>query len=146
MKYSTEIDIQLPLNKVITLFDNPDNLKHWQPNLVSFEPVSGETGQPGAKSKLVYQRGKRRIEMIETITERDLPKAFSGSYETKGVFNTQQNTFIALDGHTTKWYAKTDFKFSGVMKVVALFMGMGAFRKETMKFQEQFKAFAETAT
>ena len=36
MKYQNEIEINLPLNRVIELFDNPDNLKRWQPGLESF--------------------------------------------------------------------------------------------------------------
>lgn len=36
MKYTCEITINQPLNKVIELFDNPDNLKHWQPGLASW--------------------------------------------------------------------------------------------------------------
>ena len=57
MKYSTEIEINLPLKKVIELFDNSENLKKWMPDLVSFEHLSGEPGQVGAKSKMRYQMG-----------------------------------------------------------------------------------------
>ena len=67
MKYTLEIDIHLPREKVIELFDNPDNMKHWQPGLLSFEPLSGTPGTVGAKSQLKYLMGKREIEMVETI-------------------------------------------------------------------------------
>jgi len=80
MNYSTTIDIDLPIDRVIELFDNPDNMKKWQPQLESFEHVSGESGKPGAKSKLKYKMGKREVEMIETITVNNLPDEFSGTY------------------------------------------------------------------
>jgi len=35
MKYEIEIDISLSRNKVIELFDNPDNMSKWQPGFVS---------------------------------------------------------------------------------------------------------------
>ena len=67
MKYKLEIEIDLPRKKVIDLFDNPDNMRHWQEGFVSFEPLSGTPGQVGAKSRLKYIMGKRDIEMVETI-------------------------------------------------------------------------------
>lgn len=144
MEYSTEIDINSPLAQVIELFDNPDNLKHWQPTLVSVELISGEAGQPGAKTRLIYRRGKKAtLQMIETITKRDLPKEFSGTYEAKGVFNIQKNEFIDVGHGKTRWKSDTKFTFSGIMKIVAFFLGKNSFRKETMKFKQLFKEFAE---
>ena len=59
MKYTVDIIIDLPRPKVVTLFDNPDNMHKWQPDLVSFDHLSGDPGQPGAKSKLHYKMGKK---------------------------------------------------------------------------------------
>lgn len=144
MKYTCQIDIDLPRDRVIELFDNPDNLSKWQPHLVSFEPVSGVPGQPGAASRLVCQMGTRRVEMIETVTARDLPVEFSATYEAKGVFNTMRNGFEDRGG-STRWTVESEFVFGGMMKIVALFMG-GSFKKETVKFLKDFKAFAESHT
>ena len=77
MKYTCEIDLALPIKKVIELFDNPENMSKWQPGLVSFEHLSGEPGQPGAKSKLLYDMNGRKIEMIGTIDVRNLPTDYS---------------------------------------------------------------------
>lgn len=142
MNYTLEIDINLPRTKVIELFDNPDNLKHWQPGLVSFEPLSGKPGEIGAKSKLKYKMGKREIEMIETITARNLPDEFSGIYEAKGVWNENKNYFSEVDENTTKWTSEVDFQFSGFMKLIGMLMP-GSFKKESCKYMENFKAFAE---
>ncbi|MFQ5507583.1 MAG: SRPBCC family protein [Planctomycetota bacterium] len=51
--YTVEVDIDLPRERVIELFDNADNLYKWQPGLQSFEHLSGEPGQPGASSRMV---------------------------------------------------------------------------------------------
>ncbi|MFT5053779.1 MAG: hypothetical protein ACI97X_000799 [Oceanospirillaceae bacterium] len=59
MQFSCSVEIALPLARVIELFDNSDNLMKWQDGLVSFEHLEGEPGKPGAKSKLVFQNGKR---------------------------------------------------------------------------------------
>ncbi|HLG32844.1 MAG TPA: SRPBCC family protein [Ignavibacteriaceae bacterium] len=142
MKYTTEIEINQPVNKVIELFDNPDNMKLWMEGLQSFEPLNGTPGQPGAKSRLKFKMGKREIEIIETITTRNLPEEFSGTYEAKGVFNIVSNKFIPISGTKTKFVADHEFQFSGIMKVMGILMP-GAFKKQSMKYLEKFKEFAE---
>ena len=142
MKYSNEVIINLPIKKVIELFDSEENLFKWQPELLSFEHLSGEKGEVGAKSKMNYKMGKREIEMIETITVKNLPKEFSATYEAKGVWNEMKNYFEEIDGTTTRWRSESYFKFSGFMKLIGFFMP-GSFQKQSQKSLEQFKAFAE---
>lgn len=142
MKYTNEIVINRSREEVVQLFDNPDNMKHWQEGFLSLEHISGEPGTVGAKSKLSYQMGKRYVEMIETITARNLPDEFSGTYEAKGVWNEVKNYFTEEEDGTTKWVAACEFRFSGFMKIIAFFM-RGAFKKQSMKYLESFKKFAE---
>jgi uncharacterized membrane protein len=52
MEYTSEIEIDSPVAKVIELFDNPDNLDKWMKRLQSFESISGKPVQVGAKSIL----------------------------------------------------------------------------------------------
>ena len=142
MKYTSQVTINLPRARVIELFDNPDNLKLWQEGLQSFEHVSGTAGEPGAKSKLVYATDRRRIEMIETVTLRDLPDAFNGTYDAQGVHNIQNNRFIEDGPERTRWVSESEFQFSGFMRLLSPFI-QGSIRKESQKLLEDFKAFAE---
>lgn len=142
MKYQCEVIVNLPRERVVKLFDNPDNLKYWQPGLKSFEFLSGSPGEPGSRAKLKYRMGKKEIEMIETITKRDLPDEFSGTYETKGVWNSVANKFIPIEKDKTKIVSDVEFKLTGFMKLMGFFMP-GAFKKESQKFLDQFKAYAE---
>ena len=48
MKYTLEILIDQPREKVVELFDNPDNMKHWQEGFVSLTHISGTPGEIGA--------------------------------------------------------------------------------------------------
>ena len=106
MKYSHEIIVNLPRSKVIELFDNQDNLKKWMKGLQSFEHISGEQGKAGSKSKFVFDMNGRKVEMVETITKRNLPEEFSGTFEAKGVFNIQENFFNEVEPGKTKWTTK----------------------------------------
>ncbi|MEL7122977.1 MAG: SRPBCC family protein [Bacteroidota bacterium] len=143
MKYTTQVEINRPVAEVIKLFDDPDNLAKWQDGLQSFEHLSGTPGKTGAKSRLVYQIGRRTIEMIETIESRNLPDEFSGTYEAKNVFNRVVNRFTPIEENKTLYVAEQEFKFSGFMKIMA-WLTPGAFRKESQKSLEAFKKFAET--
>jgi len=144
MRYEMETIINLPRDRVIELFDSFENLKEWQEGLVSHEHLSGEPGRPGAKTKLLYDMGKRRVEMIETILTRDLPDEFSGTYDAKGVHNIVRNFFYD-EGETTRWVLDSDFRFHGMMRLMSLVMPGSMFKKQTRQTMEAFKKFAESA-
>ena len=83
MKYSKEIIIDLPREEVVKLFDSEENMYKWMEGLQSTEQLEGTPGQVGAKMKLSFKMGKREIDMVETITHRNLPEEFFGTYEAK---------------------------------------------------------------
>lgn len=143
MKYTQEIIINKPIKEVVALFDNPNNLYEWMEGLQKFEHLSGTPGEPGAKSKLLFKMGNREIEMIETITVRDLPTEFSGTYEANGVFNIQKNKFISIADNQTKHVTENEFQFKGVMMKLMGFLMPGAFKKQSYKYLKAFKTFAE---
>jgi len=146
MKYTTDIVIHLPRERVIALFDDPHNLKRWQPTLRSFERIDGEPGQVGARSRLRYRERDRDIELIETVTRRELPERFAGTYEMAGVWNQVDNSFEAVAEDETRWTAEVEFRFSNPMFALLGWLIPGMYRKQTEKFMKLFKDFAENQT
>lgn len=144
MKYTIEIDIDLPRERVIELFDNPDNMQHWQPGFISFEHMEGTPGQVGAKSKINYNVKGRKFELIETITVKNLPDEFSGTFEAKGMFNKINNYFTEEGPNKTKWTSENEFIPKGFLKILAWLMP-SSFKKSSMKYLTNFKEFAENA-
>ena len=145
MNYTCEVVINLPRERVISLFDDPANLVKWQPGLVSFEPLTGVPGQPGARSRLTYRLGRRTIEMVETVTTRNLPREFSGTYATEGGCSTVRNEFHEETASRTRWLAHSEYRCDGLPMRLMSWLMPSAFRRQTQKFMDQFKAFAETA-
>lgn len=143
MKYTLEILIDRPIENVIALFDNVDNMYKWMEGLQKVEHISGTPGQPGAKMKLYYKMGKREIDMVETVTVRNLPHEFSGTYEAKGVFNIVKNFFVKVSDTQTKYSTEQEFQFKGFMKIIG-FLFPGMFKKQSMKYLEDFKRFVES--
>ena len=143
MQYTCVETIEAPRDRVVALFDDPNNLKAWQEGLVSFTHVSGEPGTPGATSEIVYQMGKRRLEMVETIELRDLPGRFVAVYEAKGVWNRNENVFDDDNGATV-WTINSEFRCSGFLKVLA-WLTPSMFSKQTRKMMRDFRTFVESA-
>ncbi|MFK7954108.1 MAG: hypothetical protein AB8B73_14765 [Ekhidna sp.] len=64
------------------------------------------------------------------------------TYETKGIFNTQNNYFKE-EGDKTRWISVSEFQCSGFMKVISFFFGEKTFKKQSQVYMYDFKAFAE---
>jgi len=146
MKYSTEITLDLPREEVIKKLDNADNLKHWQRGLVSVEHLEGIPGNTGAKMKLKYILGKRKMELVETITKRNFPDEFHANYDMDGIHNVQENYFEELPDGKTKWRSEAEFQFTSLMMKMMGFLMPGTFKKQSKKYLMDFKAFAEKGT
>lgn len=142
MKYSQEIIIRLPREEVISKMEKPENFKLWQKGFISYKHVSGSPGKEGSRSKLVCIINGREIEMIETIIKSNLPKELHTTYETKGLYNIQKNYFEEESGTSTRWVSYSEFQFSGFMKLIGKLMP-GTFKKQSLQFMKDFKAFAE---
>ncbi len=142
MRYTVGVDLDLPRDRVVELFDSTENLYKWQEGLQSFEPLEGEPGQKGSTAKMSFLMGKRKLEMVETIDKRNLPDELDTTYEARGCLNVCKNRFIELGPDKTRWEADQQFKFSGPMKLFAWMMP-GAFKKVSLKYMTDFKAFAE---
>lgn len=144
MKYATEITINLPRKEVIALFDSTENMFKWQEGLKSFDHIDGDPGQEGSRHKMVYEGRRGDLEMIETITKRNFPDEFHGTYQAKGVYNEMYNYFSEAQSGTTIWRTVSIFRFKGLMALMAPFM-KSAFTGNTLLNMERFKAFAEGA-
>lgn len=143
MKYTLEIAIQKPIETVSQAFESIENMKHWQKGFVNLEPISGLPGEEGSKCKLVYKMGKREVEMVETIVKNNLPHEFHSTYETKGIYNFQENYFEILDANATKWVSVSEFKFTNFMMKAFSFIVPGSFKKQSFTYMQDFKNFVE---
>ncbi|HAA12691.1 MAG TPA: SRPBCC family protein [Cytophagales bacterium] len=144
MKYTVSVDIQAPRQQVVDRFQDPEDIKKWQPDFVGFKVLSGEPGQKGSKTELTHQMGRRRVVMEETILENQLPERFDAYYAAPGAKNWIENHFTALDKQTTRWVMHSEFKCSGFLRVMAA-LAPGMFRKQSQKTLDLFKTMMEEA-
>lgn len=143
MKYTSQIIIEVPLEHFIKKFDSHENMKHWQRGLESFEHVTGDPGEIGAKMKLNYNFGKRKIILLETITESQLPKELHMHYDTKGMHNIQQNYFEQTPEGFTKWVCKSEFIPTNFFMHFMMVLAPNSLKKQSITYLNDFKNFAE---
>lgn len=146
LRYTVQIEVERPLAEVVESFANRANMPFWQEGLLADEPLEGEPGQEGSRARLTFQMGKRQMVMVETIEVRDLPERFHAFYETKGVRNRVAMRFEAAGETRTRLVSDQEFVFDGLMmRLMGLLFG-SMFRKQSMKYMTDFKAFAEHGT
>ena len=142
MQYTCEVVIKRPIEEVAALLDDRDNLTQWQDTFRSWEPLCGEPGNPGAKTRLVYGTGDRRTVLVETILARNGSHEFVATYETEGLLQTVRSRLEALDTQRTRWRCSHELRFRGLTRLVGWWIGRG-FSQQTLQAMNAFKAFAE---
>jgi len=143
MKFSCSVTIDLPREKVVAIFDNPNNMKHWQDGFVSFERISGGHGTVGSKSKIVYDQKGREMILTEIINIYNLPDEMTGTYEHEMMDNEMQNLFQIITPTQTRWVANIHYtRIKSFMKIIA-FIYPSLFKNQVQNWMDQFKAFAE---
>jgi hypothetical protein len=139
---STIINKEKPI--VAAFFANPDYLKEYQDGFQKKELLEGEAGQLGAVSKMYFDDGKRKMELIETVTKNELPDRFEAFYHHKHMDNTMVCEFIDLgDSRTEYKYAFNYVAIRGFMPKLMFRLFPSLFKKQGEKWMNQFKAFVE---
>jgi hypothetical protein len=112
MKFRCTIIIDKPINRVVELFEDQETLKHTQESFLRIEHKSGNKGEAGAKSKLVY----KKFDLLETIIHNKLPDEFSASYEHNHMTNTMTSKFEVINKNETGFTTDIEYtKFNGFM-------------------------------
>jgi uncharacterized membrane protein len=142
MRIMLDTIIDCSREKVWRAFDNPDNMGKWMQGFESFEPQSGTPGQPGAVSQVTFNENGRRMACTETITTRNEPEEFSGTYTGNGFCNSILNQFESLPGGKTRWHSETDMRFAGFMGLMS-FLIKPMVRKRVAADMQRFKTLLE---
>lgn len=108
--------LTLPTSRlnVWRVFDNPANLKKWQPTLTDVEPAGGFPGRVGAVTRLTYNNNGRALELTEVITERAEPYLLVKTLESPNLLNTVTYRFVAVSPDETRWEVVSELVFQGI--------------------------------
>ena len=144
MKFNCRVDIDLPREKVVALFQDNEKRKIWDKSFISIESVTGPPGENGSTSLIMFKAGIKAQELRETIIENGLPDFFSAKYEHKHMDNTMVNHFRSLSDHQTRYEAEVEYlEFRGFMAKMLAFMFSGVFTRQVQRHLQAFKEYAE---
>ena len=143
MKFVCKVEINKPISEVVELWKNEGNFKYWQDGFIKIEHLN-EPDKVGSKSKILFEQNKRKMELIETITVLNLPSEKNAIYEHTHMTNTSTTNFIDLGNSRTEYTAEIEYtKFNGIIPKLMSKFFPGIFKKQTQKWLNQFKEFAE---
>jgi uncharacterized membrane protein len=142
MKFTSQVAIDRPRQRVLELMTDTNNLAQWQQGVRSIELLSGSRDQVGARSRVVFEMRGVRLEMIETVVQYRPPDLFASTFEARGVKNLVENRFYEDGVGRTRWMMDYTFEFKGMMSVLSVFIH-DTMTKQTLASMSHFKMFAE---
>ncbi|WP_246139223.1 SRPBCC family protein [Gelidibacter salicanalis] len=146
MTYTLNIIIKAPLSLCIEKFANSAHKTDWQRGLRYAEHLSGTPGELGSKMKLHFNVGKRRMELVKTITHKKLPYEWHATYTTDGMATIQENYFSSTPEDDTQWTCINELLPLNFKMRLMIGVMPKTFKDQTLQYMKDFKTFVETGT
>tara|TARA_B100000508_G_C11448020_1_gene272482 strand:+ start:1191 stop:1646 length:456 start_codon:yes stop_codon:yes gene_type:complete len=144
MKFNCSIVIDLPKEKLVSLWQDESRFPHWQKGFKSKQLIQGNKGEKDAVSEIVLDfKGKDMI-LKETVVENQLPDYKKVYVAHKHMCNFLTDQFESKGEHQTVWTAEVEYtQFIGFLpKLMAKFFP-SMFKKQVQKWLDDFKHYAE---
>lgn len=137
-----EIRVDCPVEHTWQTFCNVDLMQEWVQGFLSVEILEGEPETVGSKHRLLFQEGKRQVELIQTVTAFDPNERFAFTATTKGMRNACETTFAA-DGEGTVIRSSNQFFADGFFFKLMMPLMRGAITKRIAADFGRLKKLAE---
>ena len=141
MKYEVSITIDKDIETIANTLRDPNAALKWMNGLLSMKHIEGDFETIGSKYEMIFQNGKKKQVMIETIKSFNPPSEMTLLYEMGNVKNICENKFSDLH-RQTKYTMVNIFKFPWYLQIIMpIFKKM--FVKQTYEGMIDFKNFIE---
>ncbi|WP_330270610.1 SRPBCC family protein [Lentzea sp. NBC_00516] len=137
MRFTKEIVLDQPIERVRVLTSDPAHVHHWQPDLVSITQHGENPGAAGSTATLTY----RKFSLEETVLAATADERTS-RYETRGMVHTITNRYSAIDAHTTRLVCDSEIELSGLLKLGRKLLEK-SLREQSERNLDNFKAFID---
>lgn len=138
-----EIRIECPVEHAWQTFKNVDLMGEWVQGFVRLETIEGEPETAGSKHRLIFQEGKRQVELIQTVGAFEENELFIFSATTKGMRNACETRFRA-DGDATVITSSNQFFAESFFFKLLMPLMRGAISKRIEADFTRLKALAES--
>ncbi|MDX3662677.1 SRPBCC family protein [Streptomyces sp. ID05-26A] len=137
MRFTKEIVLDQPIERVRVLTSDPAHLHRWQPDLVSITQHGQTPGAAGSTATLTY----RRFKLEETVLTANAYERIS-RYETRGMVHTIANRYSVLDDRRTLLVCENEFQLSGLLRLGRRVLEK-SLREQVERNVGNFKAFID---
>ncbi|HEX7304599.1 SRPBCC family protein [Lentzea sp.] len=137
MRFTEEVVLDQPIDRVRELTSDPGHLHHWQPDLVSITQHSDTPGAPGSTATLRY----RKFTLEETVLSATADERVT-RYRTTGMVHTITNRFSVVDDRHTLLVCDNEFELSGIMRLAGRVLEK-SLREQVERNVGNFKAFID---
>ncbi|GAA3674125.1 polyketide cyclase/dehydrase/lipid transport protein [Lentzea atacamensis] len=139
MRFTSEIVLNKPIERVRVLTSDPAHVHQWQPDLLSITQHSETPGAAGSTATLTY----RKFTLEETVLAATADERTS-RYETRGMVHTITNRYTRIDDQRTKLVSDNEFQLSGLLKLGRRVLEK-SLREQAERNLGNFKAFIDNA-
>jgi uncharacterized protein YndB with AHSA1/START domain len=137
MRFTKEVVLNKPVERVRVLTSDPAHLHEWQPDLVSITQHSETPGAAGSTATLKY----RKFTLEETVLTATANERAS-RYETRGMVHTITNRYRAIDDQHTLLVCENEIELTGLLKLGRLVLEK-SLREQSERNVDNFKAFID---
>jgi len=137
MKYQVNMNINKPMNEVVSLYTNKKSMLQWEPGLKEIKENKGQLFETGSEGILVFEYDKKQMNMKTYVESNQLPKQITIVYEMMGTWNRCINNFKEKNGMTA-WEMDVEFRFNKPTEIP-----IEQFIEKTTQGMNIFKTFVE---
>jgi uncharacterized membrane protein len=140
--YQVKIQIDKPIKKVFSVFNNQELMKEWMTDVKSVIPINIKPGIVGSEYKMILENQGKEVEMIEKVLAFIPNKKVTLFFDADDMLKTDEYSFSFSEGKTTivkDVVSKSDSYLMSCM--FPYFKGM--FTEIDQKYLEDFKVYIE---
>ncbi len=142
VKYSAEVEINKPIEKVFKDFQDVELMKKWLPEIKSIDPIEVKDGVVGSTYKMVVTNQGQEIEMIEKITDYISNKKMTFQFDSDQMIKIDDYNFIA-NGNKTKVIQNCSVNSKSYLMGCLLPFFKGSLKDLSLSYMNRFKTEVE---
>lgn len=140
--YQVKIEIDKPLKKVFSVFNNQELMKEWLTDVKSIAPINVKPGIVGSEYKMIVENQGKEMVMNEKVLAFVPNKKVTLFFDAEDMLKTDEYNFSFSDGKTTivkDVICKSDSYLMSCL--FPYFKGM--FTEMDQKYLDNFKTYIE---
>lgn len=142
VKYSAEVEINKPIEKVFKDFQDVELMKKWLPKIKSIDPIEVKDGVVGSTYKMVVTNQGQEIEMLEKITDYIPNKKMTFQFDSDQMIKIDDYNFIP-NGSSTKMVLNCSVNSKSYLMGCLLPFFKGSLKDLSLSYMNRFKTEVE---